>query len=147
MSGLKAGPREGSRAYIALTNIHLAGGRGDLSAWLMACNWGGSIREFELVVIERLKFLQMIAVDGDNYAITARGLGHLRVDAAAPAVDAPVVAGPRLFVGDRTLSRKNMVRMPLTREGAHDYASIPSRMGDQSVPHLAAGTLIGGDKR
>ena len=145
MSGLKGGPSKGSRAYLALTKIYLAGGCGDLNALLTACNWGESIREFERV-IDRLHFLQLIAVDDGIYTVTPRGLVHIGVDADAPAVVPQVPVGPRLFVPDRTLSRKYMVRMPLTREGAHDYASIPSRMGDVVKPHLAGEGLVGGDR-
>jgi hypothetical protein len=136
----------GSRAYAALTDFHLAGGRGDFGAWAAACQRSGPIREFQKIM-DILQFLGLVAVDGGIYSITQRGLAHIHVEVDELAAESAVPAAQRTFVSDRPLARKNMVRMPLTREGAHDYASIPSRMGNQSVPHLAAGTLIGGDKR
>lgn len=153
MSNIKVYPQEGSRAYGALKSFRLAGGCGELSDWKSACQRSGSIREdHQITDLLRLLDLELMDVDDDMYAITPRGLAFIRVDVAvvvvdAPAVVAPVRAAPRTPPPDRPLAHKHMVRMPLTREGAHDYASIPSRMGNQSVPHLAAGTLIGGEKR
>ena len=150
MSNIKVYPQEGSRAYRALKSFRQAGGRGDLSAWKGASERVGSTREdLQIKDLLRCLELELVDIDGDSYAMTPRGVAFIRVDVDVdePEPEPPIPAASRTFAPDRTLSRKYMVRMPLTREGAHDYASIPSRMGDQSVPHLAAGTLIGGEKR
>lgn len=153
MRNIKVYPQEGSRAYRALKSFRLAGGCGDLDDWLSACERSGSIRkDHQITDLLRLLELELIDIDGEIYAITPRGVAFIRVDVAvvvvdAPAYVAPVRAAPRTPPPNRPLSLKHMVRMPLTREGAHDYAAIPSRMGNQSVPHPAAGTLIGGEKR
>ena len=37
----------------------------------------------------------------------------------------------------RPLSERNRARVRVLREGALDYQDIPSRIGDQSIPHKA----------
>jgi hypothetical protein len=37
----------------------------------------------------------------------------------------------------RPLSERNRARVSVLREGALDYQNIPSRIGDQLVPHKA----------
>lgn len=146
MSGFHSVPREGSRAQAALTGLHRVGGTADLRAWMNSCQWSATINEFQKVVIDRLQFLQMVEVRDTSYCLTRTGLQHLDVDVDAPMPAAPVVVGPRTFVSSRNLAAKFMIRMPLTREGAHDYAAIPSRMGDALKPHLAGEALVGGEQ-
>lgn len=55
----------------------------------------------------------------------------------------PAVAGPRTHKGAATLSPRHMMQMTSMREGAHDYASIPSRVGDSRRPHLVTSSLAG----
>lgn len=144
MSGRHSIPRAGSRAQGALTGLHRVGGRADLHAWMNSCKWSETINEFHKVIIDRLQFLRMVEFNGDVYVLTRAGLQHIDVDADAPMPPAPVVVGPRTFVSSRTLAAKHMIRMPLMREGAHDYAAIPSRMGDVVKPHLAGEALTCG---
>jgi hypothetical protein len=147
MSGLRSGPRAGSRAHTALTGLFRLGGAADLRTWMNACRWSDSINEFQKVIIERLGLLGMVEVKVDTYSVTRRGREHLDIDADAPAPVPPVLVGPRAFFPARELSTKHMIRMPLTREGALDYATIPSRMGDVVKPHLASDGLVRGVKR
>lgn len=60
-----------------------------------------------------------------------------------PGDDAPTVAGPRTHKGAANLSPRHMMRMTSMREGAHDYASIPSRVGDLRRPHVVTSSLAG----
>lgn len=137
-------PRPGSRAHHALASLHRFGGRADLRTWMTACSWSESIREFEQVIIARLQYVRLVDVDADGYQITSAGIEQLGLDADAPPAVAPVVATSRTFVSDRALSSKHMVRMPLMREGALDYLSIPSRIGDRAMPHQVACSLATG---
>lgn len=140
-------PRAGSRAYSALTGLHSVGGRADLHAWMNSFQWSASIAEFMKVIVLRLQHLQMIKVDCHDYTITRAGLEHLGLDADAPALVAPVAAQSRLHFAAPTLAKRHMIRVPVIRPGALDYASIPSRMGNELKPHLAGGRLAGSSKR
>ena len=60
-----------------------------------------------------------------------------------PSDAVPTVAGPRTHKGAATLSPRHMMQMTSMREGAHDYASIPSRVGDSRRPHLVTSSLAG----
>ena len=55
----------------------------------------------------------------------------------------PAVAGPRTHKGAANLSPRYMVKLTSMREGAHDYESIPSRVGDSRRPHLVTSSLAG----
>lgn len=61
----------------------------------------------------------------------------------APVDGTSAVAGPRTHKGAANLSPRNMMRMTSMREGAHDYASIPSRVGDSRRPHVVTSSLAG----
>lgn len=60
-----------------------------------------------------------------------------------PADTVPAVAGPRTHKGAANLSQRHMVKLTSMREGAHDYASIPSRVGDVRRPHVVTSSLAG----
>lgn len=60
-----------------------------------------------------------------------------------PGVETSPVAGPRTHKGAPNLSPRHMIRLTSMREGAHDYASIPSRVGDSRRPHVVNSSLAG----
>lgn len=144
MTGRFTLPRAGSRAHLALTALHQIGGRADLRGWMNACTWAETIREFERVVVQRVEFLKLVDAGADGYKLTRYGIEHLGLDADAPPLVAPVVAGPRTVASGQALTRKHMMRMPLMREGALDYLAIPSRIGDQVMPHQVASSMATG---
>lgn len=49
--------------------------------------------------------------------------------------DVHTTVGPQAL--PRPLSERNRARVSVLREGALDYQDIPSRIGDQWVPHKA----------
>lgn len=53
----------------------------------------------------------------------------------AESASAPSLVGPAAIM--RPLSERNRPRIRVMRDGALDYQAIPSRMGDNLVPHKA----------
>lgn len=128
-------PRAGTRPDIAVRKLLQLGGRADLNDWMHAIGWSGTITSFERDIVNSLTRCHVVRIEAGQYAVTQRGR-----DYAAPAVGAVTstagqVAGGRYVQEKRPLSVANMARPSMARPGSFDYASIPSRMGDQRVPH------------
>lgn len=141
-----AGPRVGTRPCLALTALHRAGGIASQMQWIRAADCLTSAERFEVDVVYYLVNSGMVAVRGSAYCITPAGLAWLgRASQGDAQPSAPAqVAGPRYVPEKRSLSAANMVRPSLARPGSFDYAAIPSRMGDQRVPHgLAIPCMMG----
>ena len=128
-------PRAGTRPDIAVRKLLELGGRADLNDWMRAIEWGGTITSFERDIVNSLTRCHVVRIEAGQYVVTQRGLDYARPVVGAATSTAGQVASGRYVPEKRPLSVANMVRAPLARPGSFDYASIPSRMGDQRVPH------------
>ena len=140
------GPRFGTRPYMALKALHQLGGSAFQMEWMCMAGCSTSASRFEIDVVYYLVNSGMVTVRSSAYGITAAGLKWLGTASqgdAKPSTPAQV-AGPRYVPEKRPLSVANMARLSMARPGSFDYAAIPSRMGDQRVPHgLALPGVIG----
>ena len=128
-------PRTGTRPDIAVRKLLQLGGRADLNDWMRAIGWSGTITSFERDIVNSLTRCHVVRIEAGQYALTQRGRDYAGPAVGAATSTAGQVAGGRYVPEKRALSVANMVRAPLARPGSFDYASIPSRMGDQRVPH------------
>ena len=125
------GPRGGTRPDLAFRKLVQLGGRVGLNGWMNAMTWTRPITAFEREIINSLMRCHVVRREAGDYVVTQKGWDF--VGRSTQAKVAP--AGPR-YVGKKLpLSPANMVRVPLARPGSFDYAAIPSRMGNQRVPH------------
>lgn len=140
-AGHHKGPRAGSRAHGWLVKLHEIGGEATTHGWTTATGWAGSNESF---VAEAAKLVAqgVIFRRGDLYVISEDGLDWLGVPLDAPRREAPAIVAPRYVAPKRELSQRHIVRMPLTREGAHDYKNIPSLMGEQRVAHGVKAVVV-----
>lgn len=127
------GPRAGSRLHSWLAKLHEIGGEASAYAWIKAAGWDGSNQKFGSC-IGQLIAQGVVYQRGDLYLVSEDGLAWLGVPLDAPRREAPQIVAPRYNAGIRPLSTKNIARMPLMREGAHDYKNIPSLMSGTHVP-------------
>ena len=128
-------PRAGTRPDIAVRKLLQLGGRADLNDWMRAIGWSGTITSFERDIVNSLTRCHVVRIEAGQYTVTQRGREYAGPIAGAATSTAGQVAGGRYVPEKRPLSVANMVRAPLARPGSFDYASIPSRIGDQRVPH------------
>lgn len=137
MSAHHAGPRAGSRAYIALEVLHSIGGHATASTWMDNVKWTLMVRAQSVWdnVVASLLNTRLIYQRANVYIVSDDGLAWLGIAADAPPLEARPVAGPRYAPSDRPLSAKHIPDVRMMREGAFDYRDIPSRIGDQYVAH------------
>ena len=128
-------PRAGTRPDIAVRKLLQLGGRAELTTWMHAISWSGTITSFERDIVNSLTRCHVVRIEAGQYAVTQRGRDYAGQIVGAATSTAGQVAGGRYVPEKRPLSVANMVRAPLARPGSFDYASIPSRMGDERVPH------------
>jgi hypothetical protein len=131
------GPRAGSRAYRAIEALHALGGSSHVAAWMKASNWGESTAEFERQVVGALSRARHIFIRGNQCVITDGGKAHIGAAAEAYAEPStPALPAPSRYIAPKAeLSARYKVRLEPMRDGAFDYRNIPSRMGDQLIPH------------
>lgn len=131
------GPRFGTRPYMALKALHQLGGSAFQMEWMCMAGCSTSASRFEIDVVYYLVNSGMVTARSSAYGITPAGLNWLgAVSQGDGKPSAPAqVAGPRYVPEKRPLSVSNMARPSMARPGSFDYAAIPSRMGDQRVPH------------
>lgn len=130
-------PRAGTRPDIAFRRL-IKLGRVDAKTWMAAINWTGTPAAFERDIINSLTRCHFVRVEAGLYAVTQRGRDAIGAPAGASTAESGQVAGPRYAGKAEPLAPANMVRAPLARPGSFDYAAIPSRMGNQRVPHSLA---------
>ena len=128
-------PRAGTRPDTAVRKLLQLGGRADLNAWMNSIAWTGTITSFERDIVNSLTRCHVVRIEAGQYVLTQRGHDYAGPVVGAAASTAGQVAGSRYVPEKRPLSITNMARPSLARPGSFDYASIPSRMGDQRVPH------------
>ena len=128
-------PRSGTRSDVAVRKLLQLGGRSDLTTWMHAIGWSGTITSFERDIVNSLTRCHVVRIAAGQYVVTQRGRDYAGPVAGAATSTAGQVAGGRYVPEKRELSVANMARPSMARPGSFDYASIPSRMGDQRVPH------------
>lgn len=128
------GPRAGTRPDLAFRKLVQLGGRAGLHGWMNSITWTRPITAFEREIVKSLTRCHVVRCEAGEYVVTQKGWDFVGRTVETRAA-AGQVAGPR-YVGKKLpLSPANMVRAPLARPGSFDYATIPSRMGSQRVPH------------
>lgn len=130
-------PIAGTRPDIAVRKLLQLGGRADLSDWLTAMDWNGSVSSFERNIINSLTRSHVVRIEANVYVVTQRGIDYAGPVVGAATSRAGQVAGPRYAPSKAPLSARHMARAGLVREGALEYAQIPSRYGSQRVAHKA----------
>jgi hypothetical protein len=136
-------PRRGSSPHISLNALHNVGGAASMQSWRKVRDWRGSAARFRLDVVDRLVLSGLVALVDDQFAVTASGRKYLGIkqqliDGAA----APVV-GPCYEAPSRPLNIALHRPARPGRIGSMDFASIPSRMADQSIAYKGPGSLSG----
>ncbi|WP_036170382.1 hypothetical protein [Massilia sp. 9096] len=126
------GPRRGSWPYRALGYLHMLG-QESLYGWMQESSYEQSARDFQYEVVERLLSWHLVELVNESYRVTSAGRSYLGiVDAAAAVGD---VATSRQAAPQRPLSTQNRPALRVMRPGALHYRDIPSRLGDQVIPH------------
>lgn len=137
--GRSAGPRVGTRPYLALGALHRFGGAAGRTDWMRVAGCSTSADRFEIDVVYYLVNSGMVVLRGSAYAITPAGVVWLGAGLqrdCKPSAPAQV-AGPRYVAEQRPLAAQHVIRAGMLRDGALDYADIPSRYGAQRVAHQA----------
>ena len=130
-------PRAGTRPDIAVRKLIQLGGRTDLNDWMRAIGWSGTITSFERDIVNSLTRCHVVRIEAGQYVVTQRGRDYAGPFVGAATSTAGQVAGPRHAPSKAPLSARHMARAGLVREGALEYAQIPSRYGSQRVAHKA----------
>ena len=130
-------PRAGTRPDIAVRKLLELGGRADLNDWMRAIGWNGTITSFERDIVNSLTRCHVVRIEAGQYAVTQRGRDYAGPVVGAATSTAGQVAGPRNGPSKAPMSARHSARAGLVREGALEYAQIPSRYGSQRVAHKA----------
>lgn len=131
------GPRVGTRPDLAFRKLVQLGGRAGLQGWMNAMTWTRPITTFEREIINSLMRCHVVRREAGDYVVTQKGWDFVGRSTQANVAPASQVAGPRYAPSKAPLSARHMARAGLVREGALDYAQIPSRYGSQRVAHKA----------
>lgn len=131
------GPRAGTRPDLAFRKLVQLDGRAGLQGWMNAMMWTRPITTFEREIINSLMRCHVVCREAGDYVVTQKGWDFVGRPTQAQVAPAGQVAGPRYAPSKAPLSARHMARAGLVREGALDYAQIPSRYGSQRVAHKA----------
>lgn len=131
------GPRAGTRPDLAFRKLVQLGGRVGLHGWMNAIAWTRPITGFEREIVNSLMRCHVVRREAGDYVVTEKGWDFIGRATATKAAPTGQVAGPRHVPSKAPLSARHMARAGLVREGALDYAQIPSRYGSQRVAHKA----------
>jgi hypothetical protein len=134
MSAPRKGPNAGSRAYLALVELHKAGGQVEAADFMKAAGWTASPGRFDQMVVKPLERFRLVFRRGTLLVLSDGGLAFLGAAGAVPMPEPVVTPAAGTYVM-RPLAARNMPRLPVMRPGALDYREIPSRMGDLCIPH------------
>lgn len=143
-AGSHSGPRAGSRMYLCLVKLHQLGGRASRSGWMGSAGFAGTLYAFGLEV-NKLVAQGVVYERGDEVLISDDGLRWIDVDVDAPLPEPLPIAGPPYVPPQRALSRSNMPRLRLMRDGALDYLAIPSLHGGDRIEHKTSIKIVGRD--
>lgn len=131
------GPRTGTRPDLAFRKLAQLGGRAGLHGWMNAITWTRPITAFEREIVNSLMRCHVVRREAGDFVVTEKGWDFVGRSTEAKVAPAGQVAGPRYAPSKAPLSARHMARAGLVREGALDYAQIPSRYGSQRVAHKA----------
>lgn len=129
----------GSGAHTVLQILQSLHGQAGLSEWSDAVKRARAVAPDQWdVTVQRLINTGMVFQRRQLYIVSDDGLAWLggAVDLVPRAE--PLQVPARYVPPMRPLSRRNMPRIDLAREGSLDYRDIPSRFGDTLVPHRKA---------
>jgi hypothetical protein len=126
------GPRRASWPYRALNGLHSLG-RETLHGWMQEMSYVQTTRDFQCEVVERLLAWRLVELVDETYRVTSAGRSYLGID-HVPAAEGDV-ATARSAPPQRPLSTANRPALRVMRPGALDYLEIPSRLGNQVIPH------------
>lgn len=133
-------PRDGTAAYAALQALHGLGGQANDRDWRqltqrrIRCQIGQWDTYVQALINTGLVFQR-----NGLFIVSDDGLSWLNVAApdVVPRADPEDI--PRRYVPpQRPLSSRHMPRMDMVREGSLDFLKIPSRIGDDLIPHRKA---------
>lgn len=127
-----AGPRRGSRCNTALYILFRARAM-SRADWMLMLDFVASPLAFDRDIIQPLRGWKLIESTGGEFVVTDAGRRFLGVMSDAEALAAPAPA--RDVYQMRPLSAQHRPLRNVIRAGALDYREIPSRVGDQLIPH------------
>ena len=139
-------PRRGSSPHICLCALHNIGGTASIQSWMKVRDWRGPVARFRLDVIDRLVLSRLVVLVGDHCSITLSGIKYLGIKQQEVEGGPMTVVGPRYEAPSRPLNIARHRPATAGRIGAMDFASIPSRMADQSIAYKGPGSLSGADE-
>jgi hypothetical protein len=132
--GKDAGPRHRSRAYRALVALSECGSM-TVPDWMVMSDFQQSRSEFDRDVALQLAHWKLVKQVGEEYRILDAGLRYLGVLPEEVDIREPVAG--RYVPPRGELSAQYRPALRVMRPGALDYRAIPSRLGDQVIPHGA----------
>jgi hypothetical protein len=134
MTAPRKGPNAGSRAYLALMELHKAGGQVEAADFMKAADWAASPGHFDRMVVKPLERFRLVFRRGTLLVLSDGGLAFLGAAGAVPMPEQVVTPGAGTYEM-RPLAARNMPRMAVMRPGALDYRDIPSRCSNISVAY------------
>jgi hypothetical protein len=139
MSTLIACHRSGTKTNMALMKLYALAGAATLIEWRKALKWNQPAGLFDTEVIFPLVQHGMVFRRRDNWYITDSGKRAIGIDPDVSCGGGEIVPPPAAPATYRPpLSRPSLLRTIPIRDGALDFLDIPSRHGDQSIPHRKA---------
>jgi hypothetical protein len=139
MSSLIGCHRKGSTTNDALVKLFALAGVATALEWRKAMKWRQPSGAFDHAVLIPLVEHGMIFRRGDTYRITDIGCEAIGIDPNVTCGAGEVVPPPASPAAHRpALSRGSLFGAIPFRDGSLDYRDIPSRHGDQSIPHRKA---------
>jgi hypothetical protein len=139
MSTLCGCQRSGTITNNALIKLYALTGVATTLEWRKAMSWRQPAGAFDTAVIIPLTQHDMIFRRGDNWRITDAGCRAIGIDpdvSCGGGQAVPPPAPPAMY--SPPLSRPSPFKAIPFREGSLDYRDIPSRHGDQTIPHRKA---------
>ncbi len=130
--------RAGTKPHSALLALQGLAGQASKPEWRKAMGWKYSLVAFDQDVIFLLSAQRLVFRRGDTWCISDDGQRLIGIDPDAFDSEPGLPVRPREAVACRPLSRSNMPRMDMAREGSLDFQNISSRYGDTLVPHRKA---------
>ncbi len=131
--------RSGTKTNDALRKLFALGGIATMLEWRAALKWRETIRAFDQDVIFVLVQHELIYRRRENWHITDLGKQAIGIDPLATCGAGDLVPAPVIpILSAAPLSRPSLSKSIPFRPGSMDYRDIPSRHGDQSIPHRKA---------
>lgn len=136
-------PRRGSSPHICLSALNNIGGTASMQALMKVRNWNGPAARFRLDVVDRLALAGLIAIVGEQCAVTPAGRAYLGIKQVQIDGPAAVAAGPRYVAQMRPLNIARHYPVGMIRPGSLDYRDIPSKIGHERVAYRGPVSMAG----